>query len=93
MRHRRIGPVVIALGVAIAAGCSGRPTSPSAPPAPLPQRVELVRGQSVTVPGTTHQLTLRNGAAARHVGGRGALTSRRCFGQGANRVRDDARPG
>jgi hypothetical protein len=58
MRRRGFGTVVVV--ALIAAACSDRPTSPSAPPqVALPQRVELVRGQPVTVPGTPLQLTVR----------------------------------
>jgi hypothetical protein len=58
--RRGFAGVTLAATTLIAAACSERPTSPSAPPqVTLPQRVELVRGQSVTVPGTPLQLTLR----------------------------------
>ena len=58
MRRRGFGSVVVA--TLISAACSDRPTSPSAPPqVTLPQRVELVHGQSVTVPGTPLRLTLQ----------------------------------
>lgn len=60
--RRRFNASVIASALVIAAACADRPTAPSAsapPPTPLPQRVELVRGQSVTVPGTQLKLTVR----------------------------------
>ena len=58
---RRDFAMVVIAGALIALACSDRPTSPSAPPAQaaFPQRVELVHGQPVTVPGTSLQMTLR----------------------------------